>query len=115
MAVKRVYVHEAIFEAFRDALVAHVKTLKMGNGTSEGTFFGPLQNSMQFGKAKTLLQKIHSSGAKVSLGGSAVDGPGNFIHPTIVDRPDESSAIVVEEPFGKEAANREMRARIDHG
>ena len=48
LAVKRIYIHEDIFDKFRDAMVAHIKTMKFGNGTEEGITHGPVQNSMQY-------------------------------------------------------------------
>lgn len=47
MLVKRVYVHENIYDRFRDAIVEFAKTIKTGDGFEDGVLVGPLQNSMQ--------------------------------------------------------------------
>ncbi|KAK2477315.1 hypothetical protein H9L39_09803 [Fusarium oxysporum f. sp. albedinis] len=86
IALKRIYVHESIYEQFRDAMVKHIKTYTLGDGSQEGISHGPVQNSMQ--------------DWKVATGGKIDPSPGYFITPTVIDRPPEDSRIVVEEPFG---------------
>ncbi|KAL2831500.1 Aldehyde/histidinol dehydrogenase [Aspergillus cavernicola] len=101
MMIKRLYVHESIYNTFLDRLVAFVKTLKVGDGTEADIFIGPVQNAMQFEKAKELLSTISSQKLKPALGGSVADSTagGYFIHPTIIDNPPEDSTVVQEEPF----------------
>lgn len=101
LAVKRIYIHEDIYEAFREALVAHVKTLKFGDGQKAGITHGPIQNSMQYERVRGFFTDIEKEGWKVAVGGKNDDlSPGYFIQPTIIDNPAESSRIVTEEPFG---------------
>ncbi|CAI7576697.1 unnamed protein product [Penicillium pancosmium] len=99
MMIKRLYVHEKIYDEFLEKLVAFVKTLKVGDGTEADTFFGPVQNKMQYEKAKDLFSSISADELKAVLGGSIEDSKGYFIHPTIIDNPPESSRVVQEEPF----------------
>lgn len=100
LAIKRIYVHEDIYEPFLKAMVEHIKSLKVGDGAEEGTFLGPVQNSMQYEKVKTFFADIEKSGQKVAVGGINEDKPGYFITPTLIDRPNESSKLATEEPFG---------------
>ncbi|EFR05203.1 betaine aldehyde dehydrogenase [Nannizzia gypsea CBS 118893] len=100
MMIKRLYIHEKIYDQFRDALVNHVKALKSGEGHTPDVFFGPIQNSMQYEKVKALMQDINKEGVKSALGGEVKDSEGYFITPTIIDNPPETSRIVTEEPFG---------------
>lgn len=107
LAIKRLYVHESIFEEFRDALVAAVKAFKLGEGVGEGendptVNIGPVQNEMQYERIKGFFNDIEKEGWKVAVGGKIEETHGYFINPTIIDRPKEDSRIVVEEPFGKE-------------
>ncbi|CAG8297157.1 unnamed protein product [Penicillium salamii] len=99
MMIKRLYVHEKIYDEFLDKLVTFVKTLKVGDGTEEDTFFGPVQNEMQFEKAKDLFSSLSTESLKTALGGSIENSHGYYIHPTIVDNPPESSRVVQEEAF----------------
>ncbi|RJE20996.1 Aldehyde dehydrogenase [Aspergillus sclerotialis] len=85
MMIKRLYVHEKIYDEFRDKLAKHVQDLKVGEGTRPDTFIGPVQNSMQFDKAKDLFDSLSSEGLKPV--------------PTLVDNPPDNSRVVVEEPF----------------
>lgn len=100
LCVKRVYIHKDIYNKFRDAMVAHTKTLKVGDGTEEGVFLGPVQNSMQFGKVKEFFDDVEKNGMKVAVGGDFKESGGYFINPTIIDGPADDSMIVKEEPFG---------------
>ncbi|KFY34229.1 hypothetical protein V494_06946 [Pseudogymnoascus sp. VKM F-4513 (FW-928)] len=105
LAIKRLYVHESIFEEFRDSLVAAVKAFKLGEGVGEGendptVNIGPVQNEMQYNRIKGFFDDIEKEGWKVAVGGKIEESPGYFINPTIIDRPKEDSRIVVEEPFG---------------
>lgn len=99
MMIKRLYVHEKIYDEFLNKLVTFVKTLKVGEGTESDVFFGPVQNEMQFKKAKDLFSSITTENLKAALGGSIESSPGYFIHPTIIDNPPESSRVVQEEAF----------------
>ncbi|KAL4726643.1 hypothetical protein ACLX1H_005531 [Fusarium chlamydosporum] len=100
--VKRVYVHESIYEKFRDAVVKHVKNYKLGDGSHEATSHGPIQNEMQYNRVKTFFDDIEKQGWKVATGGKFDPEPKNgyYITPTVIDNPPEDSRIVVEEPFG---------------
>lgn len=101
MMIKRLYVHENIYDEFRTKLANFVKSLPVGDGTKPDTFFGPVQNAMQFEKVKDLVAETSRSGYQTALGGSVPDSaPGFFVSPTIVDNPPESSRVVQEEPFG---------------
>ena len=101
LAVKRIYVHEDIYEPFRDAMVKFTKQIKMGEGNEEGVFLGPVQNSMQFEKVKTFFSDIDKEKWNVAVGGKNDSSkPGYFITPTIIDKPADDSRIVTEEPFG---------------
>lgn len=51
-AIKRVYVHTDVYDAFLDAFVDYAKTVKVGNPMEEGVGVGPLQNKMQYDKVK---------------------------------------------------------------
>ncbi|KAF7588117.1 hypothetical protein BBP40_006150 [Aspergillus hancockii] len=99
LMIKRLYVHEKIYDEVRDKLVQFVKTLKLGEGTEPDVFFGPVQNSMQFGKAQNLINNINAEGLNSALGGSIPESKGYFVPPTIVDNPPENSRVVQEEPF----------------
>ncbi|TVY12635.1 putative aldehyde dehydrogenase FUS7 [Lachnellula arida] len=100
LCLKRIYIHSSIYDEFREAMVAHTKTLKVGEGTEDGVFLGPIQNSMQYEKVQTFFDDVEQHGYKVAVGGKTADSNGYFINPTIIDNPKDDSKIVTEEPFG---------------
>ncbi|MEQ8800797.1 MAG: aldehyde dehydrogenase family protein [Haliea sp.] len=100
VVAKRLYVHEAIYDEVRDALVDYAKSVTLGDGSQADTQLGPIQNRMQYGKVKELLEDIKQTGGKVVLGGLTDDQPGFFVPVTIVDNPPEESRVVKEEAFG---------------
>ena len=104
MDVKRIYVHEKIYDQFRDAFVDFVKnSIKTGPASAddESNLIGPVQNSMQFGKVLDLYSEIAKQGWKTAYGGDPGKPEKGFvIQPAIIDNPPEDSRIVQEEPFG---------------
>ncbi|RYO76615.1 hypothetical protein DL766_007939 [Monosporascus sp. MC13-8B] len=102
MTIKRIYVHESIYDEFLAAMVAVTKQFKTGDHTDPEAFFGPIQNSMQYGKLQRFYSQIGKEGWKTALGGEPLptEGKGFYMPPTIIDNPPEDSSIVVDEPFG---------------
>jgi acyl-CoA reductase-like NAD-dependent aldehyde dehydrogenase len=99
LAIKRVYVHDRIYDAMCDELTRLANEAVVGDGLHQGTQIGPIQNSSQFEKLKGFLDDAHSSG-NVVAGGTVLDGPGYFIRPTIVRDISDGSRLVDEEQFG---------------
>jgi acyl-CoA reductase-like NAD-dependent aldehyde dehydrogenase len=52
VAMKRVYIHENVYEAVRDALVEYAKTVMVGDPLDPSNEIGPVQNQMQYEKVK---------------------------------------------------------------
>ncbi|MFC3053767.1 aldehyde dehydrogenase family protein [Kordiimonas pumila] len=100
VAIKRLYIHEDIYDAVARELVEYAKGVTVGDGAKQGVDLGPVQNKMQFEKVKSLIADSHGKGHKFLLGGDIPDGKGYFIPISIVDNPPEDSRVVVEEAFG---------------
>jgi acyl-CoA reductase-like NAD-dependent aldehyde dehydrogenase len=101
IAVKRLYVHDSIYDTFRDKFVALARAKKVGNGLEPDTDFGPIQNKMQYNKLIDMFADVKANGYTVPVGGTIEqDQPGNFVPITVVDNPPHDSRIVQEEPFG---------------
>jgi acyl-CoA reductase-like NAD-dependent aldehyde dehydrogenase len=99
LAAKRIFVHESIYDAVCAELAKIADAAVIGNGLDEGVQFGPVQNRMQFEKVKAILADARAQG-RVIGGGKAHQGPGYFIHPTVVNGLPDSARLVCEEQFG---------------
>lgn len=100
IASKRMYIHKDVYEPLKEAIVDYAKTVKVGDGTEQGTQIGPIQNKQQYRRVLDLIDDSKKSGHTFLLGGEAADGPGYFVPVTILDNPPEDSRIVREEQFG---------------
>ncbi len=99
IALKRLYVHEKVYDAVVGELAKLADAAVVGDGLKEGVMFGPLQNKMQYEKVKGILEDARKHG-KVVTGGVVEGQKGYFIRPTIVRDIAEGSRLVDEEQFG---------------
>ncbi len=82
------------------ALVEYAKTVKMGDGASEGTGLGPIQNRPQFQKVKELIASAKNQGLSFLREAKNTRGAAILCRLTIIDNPPEDSRVVAEEAFG---------------
>lgn len=99
IAMKRLYVHEDIYDDMCDELATLANESVIGNGLEQGIKFGPLNNKMQYERVKELIEEAKTDG-NIIAGGEIPDQPGYFIKPTIVRDIAEGSRLVDEEQFG---------------
>ncbi len=100
-ALKRLYVHESIYEDVCQALTEVARQVPMGVGREEQNVLGPLQNKAQFDIVSRLVQAAKDAGARVLLGGDPdPDQPGYFYPTTLVADVDNDNPLVAEEQFG---------------
>ena len=100
-ALKRLYVHSAIYDAVCEELTTVAAAMPMGNGLDENNVLGPLQNKQQFDIVARLVDTARDSGAKILLGGNPdTDQPGHFYPATLVADIDNDNPLVAEEQFG---------------
>ena len=99
LAIKRLYVHDAIYERLCAALAEVAKDWPVDEGFKQGARIGPVQNVRQYEKLKEILADVRETG-RIITGGRALDRPGYFIEPTIVADVAEGTRLVDEEQFG---------------
>lgn len=99
IAMKRLYVHENIYDEVCNELASIANDTIIGDGLEQGTKLGPLNNKMQYDKVRELIEEAKNDG-NVIAGGEFPDKPGYFIRPTIVRDIKEGSRLVDEEQFG---------------
>jgi acyl-CoA reductase-like NAD-dependent aldehyde dehydrogenase len=100
-ALKRLYVHEDLYDQVCEALVEVARQMPMGVGLDEQNVLGPLQNKAQFDIVAGLVQAAKDSGARVLTGGDPEAGqPGYFYPTTLVADVDNNNPLVAQEQFG---------------
>ncbi len=99
VATKRLYIHEDIYDNLRDKLLERLQSVKVGDGTEQGSAYGPIQNEPQYRRVLDLMEDARANNL-VLLQGSKVPEAGYFIPLTLVDNPPETARVVVEEAFG---------------
>lgn len=101
VAAKRVYIHEDIYDELSQAIADYAKTVKVGDGSQQGTGVGPIQNKKQYERVLELIQDAKDNGYKFLTGGDVdPSGTGYYVPITILDNPPEDARIVAEEQFG---------------
>ncbi|WP_314096250.1 aldehyde dehydrogenase family protein [Microbacterium foliorum] len=100
-ALKRLYVHDSVYDEVVDALAGIAASVPIGNGLDENNVLGPLQNRAQFDIVSRLVEEAKSRSARVVTGGEAAPELGElFYRPTIIADIDNDAALVQEEQFG---------------
>ncbi|BDV32272.1 aldehyde dehydrogenase family protein [Microbacterium terricola] len=100
-ALKRLYVHDSIYDAVIDSLAAFSKNMPMGNGLDEQNVLGPVQNKKQFDIVAGLVEDAKTRGGRIVTGGSPATELGPLFYPiTIVADVNDGDPIVDEEQFG---------------
>ncbi|BAS12250.1 phenylacetaldehyde dehydrogenase [Arthrobacter sp. Hiyo8] len=69
-ALKRLYVHDSLYEAVCTELAAVAAAMPMGVGLDEANVLGPLQNRQQYDIVAKLVDAARDSGARILLGGN---------------------------------------------
>jgi acyl-CoA reductase-like NAD-dependent aldehyde dehydrogenase len=100
-ALKRLYVHNDVYDEVCAALVDVARAMPMGRGLDERNVLGPLQNRAQYDVVARLVEAAREAGAKVLVGGDPDPGAAGHFYPvTLVADVDDDNPLVAEEQFG---------------
>lgn len=99
-AIKRMYIHEDVFEPLVHELINLANNTKVGDGFDPDTRLGPLNNKPQLDIVSGLVDDAKKQGAEILTGGEGLNSPGYFYRPTLLDNVKEGIRIVDEEQFG---------------
>lgn len=99
-ALKRLYVHDSIYDDVCRELTAYATKVVVGDGLSEGSTLGPVQNKRQFDVVSAFVEEARQRGGRVLIGGDPQGGPGFFYPITLVADIDHGCRLVDEEQFG---------------
>ncbi|MGV3712026.1 NAD-dependent succinate-semialdehyde dehydrogenase [Pseudolysinimonas sp.] len=100
VAANRFLVQRGIAERFTQAFTERMRGFRVARGTEPGSTMGPLVDEPTRTKVAELVAGAVEDGARVALGGRAVDGPGYFYEPTVLTDVPADARILDEEIFG---------------
>jgi acyl-CoA reductase-like NAD-dependent aldehyde dehydrogenase len=100
-SAERIYVHEAMHDAFVENLVGVASSLRIGNGLDK-VDMGPMVSSRERDRYEAILAKAIKQGAKVACGGGRPKGlnHGWFADATVLTGVTPDMEIVNDESFG---------------
>ncbi|WP_370619760.1 aldehyde dehydrogenase family protein [Mumia sp. Pv 4-285] len=105
-SVERVYVVEAVADAFLDALVERAEGLTVGPGTEPSTDLGPLVDERMRRTVHEQVEGAVADGARLLAGGAVPEGPGTFYPATVLTDCTDAMTVMREETFGPVAPVR---------
>jgi succinate-semialdehyde dehydrogenase / glutarate-semialdehyde dehydrogenase len=104
LGVKRLFVHESVYESFVGQLRGILEKKTVGPGTEKSSRMGPLHLAYQRQEIEEQVEDARGRGAKITVGGGRPEGDGlangNFYLPTLVEEAPWDSRLVREEVFG---------------
>lgn len=101
----RIYIERSIYKKFREALVAKVGQLRIGDPLDEKTQHGALVSKPHLDKVCSYIELAKQEGGKIILGGNKVQLSGRcekgyFLQPTIIEGLTADCRVNQEEIFG---------------
>lgn len=100
VCANRIYVQDAVYDAFAEKLVAAVEAMQVGDGFTPGTTAGPLISQSAVEKVEEHIADALSKGASVATGGQKHELGGTFFQPTVLTGVTQEMAVAQEETFG---------------
>ncbi|MGH7203806.1 MAG: aldehyde dehydrogenase family protein [Candidatus Levyibacteriota bacterium] len=99
--LKRLLVHESIFDEVVQRLKKQVERVKVGEASDESTDIGPLVAQRQVSLLEEQMRDAQDKGARVIIGGKRVDElHGAFYEPTLLTQVTTTMRVWQEEVFG---------------
>ena len=97
ISVQRILIHEKIYDAVSQKLVAATQTLKMGDPKKEDTFIGPMISEKEAQRLHGWIVDASERGATVLCGGNL---EGTMLEATLLENVDKDASLCTEEAFG---------------
>jgi len=82
--LRRLIVHESIFDVFTARLVKSYKSIQPGNPWEDGVLMGPLIREESVEQFLTAVATAKRQGGQILAGGGRIDRTGFFVEPTII-------------------------------
>ncbi len=100
VCANRLFVQDAVFDAFLEKFTAAVAGLKLGNGADTDVDIGPLITTDAANDVLEFVADAASAGAEVIMGGKRAVNGENFVEPTVLSGVLPSMRVFREEIFG---------------
>jgi len=100
VCANRIYVQDAVYDAFAAKLTAAVEAMVVGDGLKGETQQGPLINMAAVEKVEEHIEDALAGGATVLTGGKRHQLGGSFFEPTILAGVTKDMKVAREETFG---------------
>lgn len=84
-SLRRMLIHEAVWEELVPKMVKAYKTVKIGDPLDTSTLMGPIHSDLSLQIYEDAIKAAKEQGGKILTGGSRIEGPGNFVEPTIIE------------------------------
>jgi aldehyde dehydrogenase family 7 protein A1 len=97
-SLRRIFLHESIYDNFVAKMVGAYKTISIGDPTNPDNFLGPLHTKQAVRDYLAGIEKAKQQGGKVLAGGRVIPGEGNYVEPTIIEI-NHSAQVVQHELF----------------
>ncbi len=81
---RRVFAHRSVADELERRLVAAYRQVRIGDPLDPSTLMGPLIDAAAVQRFLASVAAAQAQGARVLVGGRALDRPGHFVEPTIV-------------------------------
>jgi succinate-semialdehyde dehydrogenase/glutarate-semialdehyde dehydrogenase len=100
VCANRLYVHDAVYDAFAQKLAAKVSAYRVGNGLEGPTEQGPLIDGRAVAKIAAHVADALDHGARVLTGGEPDPQGDRFYRPTVMVEVSPDALLAREETFG---------------
>jgi aldehyde dehydrogenase family 7 protein A1 len=97
-SLRRLLIHESLYESFKERLVAAYSTVRIGDPLDSVNLMGPLHTQAAVKEFTDGIETIKAQGGVIIRGGCVVERPGFYVEPTIVEI-NHNAPIVREELF----------------
>jgi acyl-CoA reductase-like NAD-dependent aldehyde dehydrogenase len=99
-ATRRIYVQDAVYDAFRERLLARIEAGKVGDPADPETEVGPVVNEKQLNDILAAVERGRSEGGTIVAGGERLDDEAYLIAPTLFEDVADDAMLSCEEVFG---------------
>ena len=97
ISIQRIFVQRGVYDGFREAFLARVEALVVGDPADEDTDVGPLISRDERDRVLEWVEQARERGAAILAGGTL---EGELLRPTVVENPSPDTHLACDEAFG---------------